>query len=89
MLGTLPETSIGELKFILSSEAVVHLDDLILRRTMLGKTGKVNPDSLREIAQICAGILGWSEQQTEQEIERFTDLLRRRHKMNFSAYIRG
>lgn len=89
MLGTLPETSIGELKFILSSEAVVHLDDLILRRTMLGKTGKVNPDSLREIAQICAGILGWSEQQTEQEIERFTELLRRRHKMNFSAYIRG
>ena len=89
MLGTLPETSIGELIFILSSEAVVHLDDLILRRTMLGKTGKVNPDSLREIAQICAGILGWSEQQTEQEIERFTDLLRRKHKMNFSAYIRG
>lgn len=89
MLGTLPETSIGELKFILSSEAVVHLDDLILRRTMLGKTGKVNPDSLREIAQICAGILGWSEQQTKQEIERFTELLRRRHKMNFSAYIRG
>jgi len=89
MLGTLPETSIGELKFILSSEAVVHLDDLILRRTMLGKTGKVNPDSLREIAQICAGILGWSEQQTEQEIERFADLLRRKHKMNFSSYIRG
>ena len=89
MLATLPEISVGEILFILAEEDVIHLDDLILRRTMLGKLGKITPDSLREIAQICKESLGWSDQQTREEMDRFTALLRREHKMNYNAFIGG
>ena len=89
MLATLPNISLGEILFILTEEDVVHLDDLLLRRTMLGKLGRVTPDSLREIAQICRTRLGWSDEETRQEIDRFTALLRHEHKMNFNAFIGG
>ncbi|MGD8455214.1 MAG: glycerol-3-phosphate dehydrogenase/oxidase [Anaerolineales bacterium] len=87
MLETIPEISVGEIKSILLEEDVNHLDDLILRRTMLGKLGKITPDSLREISEICAKVMNWSSQKKEQEMDRFTDLLRHKHKMNFNAYI--
>jgi len=89
MLASLPEISAGEILFILTEEDVIHLDDLILRRTMLGKLGKMTPDSLREIAQICQNCFGWSDEETREEIYRFTALLRREHKMNFNAFIGG
>jgi len=89
MLKTIPEISAGEIKYILSTEDVVHLDDLILRRTMLGKLGKITPDGLKEIAQVCAGVLGWTGGETQQEIDRFSALLRHQHKMNFNSFIGG
>jgi glycerol-3-phosphate dehydrogenase len=89
ILETTPAISVGEIKFILEEEDVVHLDDLLLRRTMLGKLGKVTPDGLREIAQVCQDWLGWSDEETRQEVDRFTKLLRHEHKMNFNAFIGG
>jgi len=89
MLKTIPEISVGEVRYLLTQEDVVHLDDLILRRTMLGKLGQITPDGLREIAQICAEVLHWSGQKTQQEIDRYTDLMRYKHKMNFETYIGG
>jgi glycerol-3-phosphate dehydrogenase len=87
MLMTIPEISAGEIKYILTTEDVIHLDDLILRRTMLGKLGKITPDSLREIAKICKDVLEWSEEEMQQEIDRFSALLRHQHKMNFNGFI--
>jgi len=78
---------VGEILYILAEEDVIHLDDLLLRRTMLGKLGKITTDSLREIAQICQDRLGWSDEETRQEVDRFTALLRHKHKMNFNAFI--
>jgi glycerol-3-phosphate dehydrogenase len=89
MLEHIPDISLGEIKFILANEDVNHLDDLILRRTMLGKLGRVTPDGLQEISQICKGELGWSDQATEDEIERFTEILRAKHKMDFNTFING
>jgi glycerol-3-phosphate dehydrogenase len=89
MLETIPEVSVGEIKYILLEEDAHHLDDLILRRTMLGKLGMITPDSLREISGICAKVMEWSDQKTEQEMDRFTDLLKHKHRMNFNAYIGG
>jgi glycerol-3-phosphate dehydrogenase len=89
MLGTIPDVSMGEIKYSLLEEDVHHLEDLILRRTMLGKLGKITPDSLREISEICAKAMKWSGEKKEQEIDRLTDLLRHKHKMNFNAYIGG
>jgi glycerol-3-phosphate dehydrogenase len=89
VLHTLPEISVGEIKYILMEEDVHHLDDLILRRTMLGKLGRISPDSLREIALICGEVLNWSNQKTNYEIDRFTNLLMIRHKMKFNSFIEG
>jgi glycerol-3-phosphate dehydrogenase len=88
-LETIPELSMGEIKYIMLEEDVQHLDDLLLRRTMLGKLGKITPDSIREITQICAIVMEWSSQKVEQEIDRITHLLRHKHKMNFNTFIGG
>ncbi len=89
MLKTVPEISLGEMKFILAKEDVIHLDDLILRRTMLGKLGRITSAGLQEIAQICGEVLGWSDQESHNEIDRFADILRDEHKMNFNEFVGG
>jgi glycerol-3-phosphate dehydrogenase len=61
---TLPDFSVGKLRYVLAEEDVLHLDDLLLHRTMLGVLGRITPDCLREIAQSCAAVLGWSAQET-------------------------
>jgi len=86
-LDSIPETSFGEIKYLTTQEDIVHLDDLILRRSMIGKLGMVTPESLREIAEICGKPLNWSQQEMNVEIERFTDLMRHKHKMNYNAFI--
>jgi glycerol-3-phosphate dehydrogenase len=86
-LKTVPDTTLGELEWILNEEDVQHLDDLILRRTTLAKQGKVTKDSLSEIAGICAAVLGWDEKKREDEIQRFQELVLENHRMAFSTYI--
>ena len=86
-LNSLPEISAGEVKYLVVDEDIVHLDDLILRRTMLGKLGMVTPENIKEIAEICAKVLDWSEREMETEIERFAELLLQKHKMDFNTFV--
>jgi glycerol-3-phosphate dehydrogenase len=86
-LNTIPEISLGEIRHILSNEDVLHLDDLILRRTSLAKFGKITPESLREISGICAETLGWSRSGTEDEIDRFVEIMKGKHKMDFNHFM--
>jgi glycerol-3-phosphate dehydrogenase len=88
-LKTIPEISVGEIKYLVLNEDVIHLDDLILRRTSLGKLGKITPDSLQELSQICSETLNWSKQKTREEVDRFTYLLEHKHKMNYNSFIGG
>jgi glycerol-3-phosphate dehydrogenase len=85
-LDTIPNISLAEIKNILTQEDVIHLDDLLLRRTMLGKLGQVNPESLMEISRICAETFGWSQEETKEEIEYFTNLLEHKHRMYFNDF---
>jgi glycerol-3-phosphate dehydrogenase len=88
-LATVPNMTWGELAWILEGEDVQHLDDLILRRTTLAKLGRITPESLEEIAGICASVLGWSEGEIKAEIERYQEILIKDHRMKFSDYIPG
>jgi glycerol-3-phosphate dehydrogenase len=88
-LKTIPDITRGELEWILNEEDIQHLDDLILRRTTLAKVGLIREDSLREIAGICAEILGWNEDVLEREIQRFQELMLARHRMEFTSYVPG
>ena len=60
-------------------ESVVHLDDLILRRTILALSGGIGRAVLEEVAGALAPVLGWSGEETEREVERTADLLIRTH----------
>jgi len=88
-LKTLPEMIRGELAWILDGEDVLHLDDLILRRTTLAKLGKISQESLEEVAQICASELGWSSDQKEAEIKRYQEIMLRNHRLHYAEYVPG
>jgi len=69
-LQTIPgtQTQWVELRWAARAEAVVHLEDLLLRRTRLGlllRGGGV--DWLPRIRAICQGELGWSDARWERE----------------------
>ena len=74
-----------EIEFIARYERVVHLDDVILRRTLMGLLGEVNGPLLEELAAIVAPVLGWSGQQTADEVERTIQLLERVHGVTAAA----
>jgi glycerol-3-phosphate dehydrogenase len=78
-LATIGPYFAGELDFIVRHEAVVHLDDLLLRRTVLGLWGHLDPERLNRVVAIVTSALGWTEQQGRTERERTIDLLRTRH----------
>ena len=67
-LNTSREYSLRELAFIVEHEDVVHLDDLILRRTLLAKLGYLTADTLIELAEIVGEVLGWSPDMKKLEI---------------------
>ncbi|MBN9184556.1 MAG: glycerol-3-phosphate dehydrogenase/oxidase [Microbacterium sp.] len=69
-LETVPAYSSGELRHLAASEAVVHLDDVLMRRTSLAFMGDVSADSAREVAAAIAPVLGWDAARCEEEVER-------------------
>lgn len=80
-LESLPEYSKREIMFITQHEKVEHLDDLLLRRTMLAMLGKLTRNAVIEIANLLADIFGWSLERKNAEAERTLRLLADRHRV--------
>jgi glycerol-3-phosphate dehydrogenase len=62
----------AELIWAVKYEQVVHLDDLLLRRTRVGNVlpeGGLN--EIQKIKRLCFKFLPWDEEQWQQEIERY------------------
>lgn len=76
-----PDYSVREIMFLTEREKIVHIDDLLLRRSLIAILGFTTGDLLEEIAAIMAGVLGWSEQEKRQEIERTVNLLMTRNRV--------
>ncbi len=74
-----------EIEFIALHERVVHLDDLIMRRTLIGILGELTLPLLKELAAIVSFILHWPEQKTETEIERTIQLFKKVHGVILAA----
>ncbi|MGZ8804654.1 MAG: glycerol-3-phosphate dehydrogenase/oxidase, partial [Microbacterium sp.] len=70
VLETLPDYSTGELRHLARTESVVHLDDMLLRRTSLAFIGAVTAESAGEIAAAVAPVLGWDAERCLSEVER-------------------
>jgi glycerol-3-phosphate dehydrogenase len=71
--------SCREIKFIVTQEHVIHLDDLVLRRTGLALLGELNKALLSELAMITAAIRQWNEVQIQEEITKTTKLLQKKY----------
>lgn len=81
MLTHTPGYSQREVTFIVQREQVMHLDDFLLRRSLLAMLGKVNADSLAELGAVVGQALGWPPETIEAEIKRTADLLTTKHGM--------
>ena len=76
---TYPNYSHREVAYLSQNEKVVHLDDLILRRTMLAMLGQVTRVLIDEIAGIAGTALDWDLDRKKYESERMTSILADRH----------
>jgi glycerol-3-phosphate dehydrogenase len=63
-----PAFSTGELRHLARTEHVVHLADLLLRRTSLAFTGDATPEAAAEIAEVVAPVLGWDDDRRSAEV---------------------
>ena len=67
----------AEIRFAVHYEQVIHLDDLLLRRTRLGlilPNGAMTPEISARLKQICQQELGWTEDKWQQEVQRYQAL---------------
>ncbi|WRH93085.1 glycerol-3-phosphate dehydrogenase/oxidase [Pseudomonas fluorescens] len=74
------DTLWAELAFACESEMVLHLDDLLLRRTRLGLLlPRGGEEYFAAIRQLCQPRLAWSDEHWQQEIQRYRALWQRHH----------
>jgi len=72
-------SSLEALAGIAATEAVVHLDDLLLRRTPLALYGALTRERFDAIAARVSRVLGWEDARLADEKTRTTALLASRH----------
>ncbi len=76
-----PSYSRREIEFMLQFEKIEHLDDLLLRRTLIAMLGETTRDLISELAHIYAESLGWNDERKVNEVERVIDILRDKHRV--------
>ncbi len=76
--------STREIEYILQNEHVLHLDDVILRRTLIGLLGELDRPLLEELASIAAAALGWDEARKADEIQRTVALFERKYGVSLA-----
>ena len=69
----------SEIAWLLRNERVVHLADLVLRRTSIAFTGALTAPLLDELADVAADVLGWSATRRSDEIAATRALVSERH----------
>lgn len=79
ILRSLPDYSRRELMFLIQHEKIMHLDDFLLRRSMLGMLGRGTREMIDELAGIFSNALGWKPEQREAEVARTFSILADRH----------
>jgi glycerol-3-phosphate dehydrogenase len=81
---TIGETAfcLAEVRWILQHESVVHLDDLMLRRTRLGLLMKNGGEAvLEDIKGLVVEVLHWNEQRWLAERERYREIIEKHYSV--------
>ena len=66
-LRQLPGYSVAEIQYLAAQEWVVHLSDLVYRRSTIGLLGHATEAVLIELAEIVGEVLGWDSARREKE----------------------
>jgi len=82
-----PSYSLREIEYIVRHEDAAHLDDFLFRRSMMGKLGRSTDEGLRELGDVIGKVKGWDERKIQSEIQRTVQILRSKHKMEFTRYL--
>ena len=75
-----------EIDFLAKNEDIIHLDDLILRRTMIGKLGLLSYSGLFDLAEVVAQAKGWSDEFKQGEIEHTLQILKEFHGVHLEPH---
>ena len=81
-IALLPGYTAAELAHLAASEQVVHLDDLLLRRTSIAFLGGLTLERVRAAAEAIAPVLNWDGARVDEEIRRMAQLLRTAHRID-------
>jgi glycerol-3-phosphate dehydrogenase len=68
-LSSIENWNAAEVKYLIETEKPIHLDDLFLRRSIIGWLGKVNPLVIEEFSKIMSEVLNWPETKRHEEID--------------------
>jgi glycerol-3-phosphate dehydrogenase len=79
ILRSMPDYSRREIIFLVQHEKVVHLDDFVLRRSMLGMLGRLTREKVDELADVFGNALGWKAEHKTAEVTRTLSILADRH----------
>ncbi|MEH3089875.1 MAG: glycerol-3-phosphate dehydrogenase/oxidase [Microbacterium arborescens] len=77
-----PGYSVEEIAFLADREEVFSLLDLLLRRTHIAFVGGVTRETLTEVAEAAASVLGWDDDTVARQVDETADVLRRRHRID-------
>ena len=84
-LKNMPSWSRREIEYLAQKEKVLHLDDLLLRRSTLAWLGMLTLEKLNEFAQALGDALEWDQEKKNKEIQRTLTLLADRHGVKLDA----
>ena len=82
-LAAYPDFSRREILYLVQAEKILHLDDLLLRRTLLAYIGELNLPLIEEMADVVGSELGWNAVQKKTEMERSLAILADKHSVKF------
>lgn len=82
-----PDYSVAELAWLCTETGVIHLDDLVIRRTLLAIRGLVTEAMLAEMASIAAQALGWDTGREQQELHNCAVALSERHGVRLASAV--
>jgi len=78
-LKTDPHFTRSEIASMAEREKIIHLDDLVLRRTLLGYLGQLTHPLVEELANALGESLGWEGEQKKAEVRRALEILADKH----------
>ena len=85
ILRALPDFTLREIIFLVQHEKICHLDDFVLRRSMLAMLGRITREMIEELARVLGNALGWNDEQKAAEVARTLSILADRHGVILSV----